>query len=755
MQCPKCHSEVGEGKKFCKICGAALATPAQTQPATTGGSVERVAVPTHGESRGTLNCPKCGFAVKPERSFCGRCGAALNFPQRAEPKAFSTPHVRTGIPLKRRLMGPVRRVNWRKVRLAVGIPVSIAVLVVALWHFWPREPLPPQRIGTILDRATAGAEAIFNDAAPGRRTLLLSTGSDIWEIPSGKSIYEGQNIGYFLFSPDGKIVLLEGANTTLLNWRTKKITVLEKPAPQQFLFWSYGFSNDGTVIAASRENGSLHLFDTTTGKVIHALREGGNTLTQANDGRQTCGVTSVAFSPNGSSLASGELNGNVSLWNTKTGDLIATLPGQADEPCYGTEPQPLDPSSAVQAVSFSPDGRLLASQDGYGVVRVWQISTRSVVYTLPFLLRYAVGLTRVRFSPDGRFLVTTEMFSAQNGDVYQMYSVWNAASGRLLRSLSLPGYGTPDFLPDGDLAIAQASKGRVKVERWALRSRFRIPFLSSTTPTVEPTDPFLLQAYEESAMGILGAFQGNAGQYAGGEGKGSFPRNLEDLGRHSPPAMLYGYRYSYSPGPADAQGNITSYVLSARPLLYKQTGTRSFLVDQTGQVHATEEAREATAADPVFYSLQDATQLAAQVQGAAAAQTTPASQGNQGSGTLPPNLQSQSSSGSAGFSWAMPRPVQSENARANISSVPEAGCYGGDWHENQPNQFVWTFRLQGDILRIYRNDNFVAGVFTRTGGSWTGQLNWGNGQQSNDVILYAVNQACNEIHTNQGWWYKR
>ncbi|PYU76587.1 MAG: hypothetical protein DMG49_01235 [Acidobacteria bacterium] len=373
------------------------------------------------------------------------------------------------------------------------------------------------------------------------------------------------------------------------------------------------FSNGGSLIAGARPNGSLHLVDTATGKVVHTLREGGDSLSHYEN----------------------------ALWNTKTGDLLATLSDQDRQPCEGSAPQPLDPLSAVLAVDFSPSGRMLTSQDRYGVVRVWQVSSHHVLYTLPFNLYADIQSSKpsailpptiklVRFSPDGRFLVSSSG-SSQNGEFYQMYLVWNAASGRLLRAFSLPGVGAFAFLPDGNLVVAQASKGRVKVENWALRLHYRVPFISSAQQPVGPTDPGLSQAYEDSEIGILSFFQSNLGRYVGGIGKGFFPTKLEDLGKDPRGAgefrqEISGYRNIYTPGPPDDQGHITSYVLSARPLLYQQTGTRSFLVDQTGQVHATEEAREATTSDAVFRTLPDAVQVATTVQKAAPPQNAPAVQ---------------------------------------------------------------------------------------------------------------------------------
>ncbi len=174
-------------------------------------------------------------------------------------------------------------------------------------------------------------------------------------------------------------------------------------------------------------------------------------------------VHCLAYSPDGTMLASGSFDHTVKLWNPDTGQLIATCAGHSGE---------------VISVAFCPDGQLLASGGNDGLVRLWDVRARQIVSTItnptPYLAfsgrllamgtggdrwgndggivklwdyvakQDVMSLTnsgnRVAFSPDGKTLATANWKG--------LVKLWDVASGRELRTFSSSLVVSLAFSPD-------------------------------------------------------------------------------------------------------------------------------------------------------------------------------------------------------------------------------------------------------------------------------------------------------------------
>jgi WD40 repeat protein len=98
----------------------------------------------------------------------------------------------------------------------------------------------------------------------------------------------------------------------------------------------------------------------------------------------------VAFSPDGTLLATAKGNGTARLWNVATGQ-------PHGQPLAGH-------IYAIYGVAFSPDGKLLGTAGGDTTVRLWNVATGQP-HGQP-LYGHTATVTGVAFSPDGQMLAT-------------------------------------------------------------------------------------------------------------------------------------------------------------------------------------------------------------------------------------------------------------------------------------------------------------------------------------------------------------
>ncbi|QUQ64603.1 NACHT and WD repeat domain-containing protein [Kutzneria sp. CA-103260] len=196
---------------------------------------------------------------------------------------------------------------------------------------------------------------------------------------------------------------------------------------------SVAFSPDGHTLAAGAEDFDVHLWNLADPEHPAPL---GKPLTGPAQA-----VMSVAFSPDGHILAAGGADHTVHLWNVTDATDIVPL----GRPLAG-------PGNAVDAVAFSPDSRTLAAGNANGDVDLWNLP--------PTQLIGAGGpLASVAFSPDGRTLAA--------GNANHTVSLWNTADPNhpAPRGRPLTGptqeIGAVAFSPDGRTLAAGDSGGVV------------------------------------------------------------------------------------------------------------------------------------------------------------------------------------------------------------------------------------------------------------------------------------------------------
>jgi WD40 repeat protein len=132
--------------------------------------------------------------------------------------------------------------------------------------------------------------------------------------------------------------------------------------------------------------------------------------------RSACNVkwaVALAFAPGGTLLACGATDFNVWLCNPATGEAIGALRGH--ERC-------------VYGLSFSPDGRTLASRDSCGAIKLWDVAAKTLRATLLEAEDncFRDEASAIVFFPDGKMLAVA---------VDRVVQLWDVAAGKLVARL--------------------------------------------------------------------------------------------------------------------------------------------------------------------------------------------------------------------------------------------------------------------------------------------------------------------------------
>jgi WD40 repeat protein len=273
----------------------------------------------------------------------------------------------------------------------------------------------------------------------------------------------GRHAQAVAFSKDGKRLVSTGQDACVRLWSVPGLQAAGAFEGHANGVSSLSLSPDGTLLATGSTDGTVRVWSFPQGKCLHVLAK----------------QVTATFSPDGERLATTSVRGRIVLWDAKTGKELKTLPAldkritalaftpdaatllvggagpihRVSLPGGEKEGELEGHKVVVACLGLTPDGKLLASTGGDGILRLWSTEDWSEVRKVE--LR-ACGVLQMAVAPEG------DVVTVGADHLIQTFSI---KDGKLVGRIELPVKGVygQAISPDGRYLANAAADGKVRV----------------------------------------------------------------------------------------------------------------------------------------------------------------------------------------------------------------------------------------------------------------------------------------------------
>jgi WD40 repeat protein/class 3 adenylate cyclase len=291
---------------------------------------------------------------------------------------------------------------------------------------------------------------------------------DLRDATTGDSVrswtgHENSDVNDVRFSPDGSMLATTGDDGLLKMWDPQTGELIASVSGTTGSVGQSFDADGGLVAAAWPEDDTVRVADAATGTIVRTF-EGLDTF-----------VFDTALSPDGSRLVVASADVDVAtVFDVRTGDVVFELPGH---------------TYSVNSVSWSPNGRWIATGAGDSSVRVWDASTGELQERL---LGHAGVVTTVDWSPDSRRIVSGGSDGTARVWELEMHRTQGTVEveGRQVYLLSAEQTQSglfAAFSPDGERVIT-GDVGIAAVKIWDLSLQGDAEVFNAETDYLAPVD---------------------------------------------------------------------------------------------------------------------------------------------------------------------------------------------------------------------------------------------------------------------------
>jgi WD40 repeat protein/tetratricopeptide (TPR) repeat protein len=246
------------------------------------------------------------------------------------------------------------------------------------------------------------------------------------------------SVGY---SPDGRIIVTGSDDKIVRLWCVETGNLKKELKGHSGWVTSVGYSPDGRTIVTGSYDNTTRLWCAETGELKREIR-GHDDI-----------VASVAYNPTGEIIATGSWDSSVRLWNVETGEFIKELKGYAgwgDRLKYffcGYYLKRTSYKGAVSSVVYSPDGETMATGGNDYTFKLWLAETGEFIKEFKGYLRsgYSGSIEDISYSPDGG---TIAIIGSVNAIVWLL----DSHTGELKKELEIKdsdSFSSVAYSPDG------------------------------------------------------------------------------------------------------------------------------------------------------------------------------------------------------------------------------------------------------------------------------------------------------------------
>jgi WD40 repeat protein len=348
----------------------------------------------------------------------------------------------------------------------VALTPDGGMLLAACEHGWAAFSVPELTTCGVFRGDVCCSVAVH----PGGRTATVAGHSEfvqLWSLSSNRLLAQFEVTAntekhYARYTPDGRFLLVSGdAGRILAAWRIDGTPERRLLGGHRGGITDLAFSPDKRYLASASKDLTVRIWNLTEGTLL------------ATCAGHEAPPQSIAFSPVGEMLASGEWGGGgqVRIWNSRTGELISNLPvpGFLDQ---------------IWRLRFSPGGTYLAAGGNMGLV-VWRIDRQpGGLRAIPVLSQSGFQLRDLDIHPEEQQLV----FADNSGWLYRASFPTQSPSrsAMWIGGAAFPIYSL-DFTADGRSLRFFMKTGQVAAYDWTKRTIVRttseafVPAISAVT----------------------------------------------------------------------------------------------------------------------------------------------------------------------------------------------------------------------------------------------------------------------------------